>query len=372
VQPTGQVTDVGNLGIIYDVMVTMRFYRGGVLTASSGPIAWRSYSTDRAYACTILPRNSSISPIFTDSASHSSDNVDGEYQGSLMSTFAWQGVLSEAEIAETMTTSTPKHTSHQTTCMPLPLGANTGGVCTARVPCVKTGFQKRRGTTPGEICRDFDECSSNDTNNCHESASCTNIGGGFRCECNQGFVGNGTSCQSASDSSTAPFCGSLTTPGYICQCSNSVSTCQDNNEVNHSPNIWHVAPLAMARVKVLCCFSLVYTNSSQFRLDLCIRPNHVDFARTRGLSLWLCTLNRNTVADITSVQTSVASACSLSFYLAFSHRVHALKPLLAEPLRPFPVYFGCGVILVRYGSRIMQELNRILCLCMQFWMGDHF
>lgn len=237
VQPTGQVTDVANFHIIYDVMVTIRFYRGGVLTATSDPMAWRSYSTDRAYTCTILPRNSSISPIFTDSTSHTSDNVDGEFHGSLMSTYAWQGVLSEAEIAETMKTSMPKHTSHQTTCMPLPLGGNTGGVCSAEVPCSKKGFQKKQGTTPGDKCRDFDECSSDNTNNCHESASCTNIGGGFKCECNQGFVGNGTTCQSAADSSAAPSCGSSTTPGYICQCSNSVSTCQDNNEVNQSLDI---------------------------------------------------------------------------------------------------------------------------------------
>lgn len=36
-------------------------------------------------------------------------------------------------------------------------------------------------------CADVDECSVADLNDCHPSASCTNVWGGFRCECAAGL-----------------------------------------------------------------------------------------------------------------------------------------------------------------------------------------
>ena len=39
-----------------------------------------------------------------------------------------------------------------------------------------------------------DECSD-DTDNCHADATCTNTDLSFTCACNAGFAGDGTSCQ---------------------------------------------------------------------------------------------------------------------------------------------------------------------------------
>ena len=41
---------------------------------------------------------------------------------------------------------------------------------------------------------DINECSNTDDNNCHESAICTNTNGSFTCQCQNGYTGNGTTC----------------------------------------------------------------------------------------------------------------------------------------------------------------------------------
>ena len=43
------------------------------------------------------------------------------------------------------------------------------------------------------VLPDIDECVTN-THNCSTDALCTNIGGGFTCQCNPGFTGDGNSC----------------------------------------------------------------------------------------------------------------------------------------------------------------------------------
>ena len=45
----------------------------------------------------------------------------------------------------------------------------------------------------GKSCIDFDECTTG-LNDCHADAICTNIEGGFTCECNNGFIGDGKNC----------------------------------------------------------------------------------------------------------------------------------------------------------------------------------
>ena len=43
---------------------------------------------------------------------------------------------------------------------------------------------------------DIDECESDDLNNCHENAQCTNTEGSFNCSCNPGYIGDGVNCTS--------------------------------------------------------------------------------------------------------------------------------------------------------------------------------
>ena len=41
---------------------------------------------------------------------------------------------------------------------------------------------------------DIDECADA-TNNCDSNATCINTPGSFTCTCNQGYTGNGTTCE---------------------------------------------------------------------------------------------------------------------------------------------------------------------------------
>ena len=40
---------------------------------------------------------------------------------------------------------------------------------------------------------DENECANN-TDNCHDNASCTNTNGSFTCACKNGFYGDGLNC----------------------------------------------------------------------------------------------------------------------------------------------------------------------------------
>ena len=40
---------------------------------------------------------------------------------------------------------------------------------------------------------DIDECDAL-TDNCHHIAECTNVPGSFTCTCNQGYSGDGVTC----------------------------------------------------------------------------------------------------------------------------------------------------------------------------------
>ena len=46
---------------------------------------------------------------------------------------------------------------------------------------------------------DIDECSG--TNDCHADANCTDNDGSYECDCDTGYTGNGTFCDSKSLSS---------------------------------------------------------------------------------------------------------------------------------------------------------------------------
>ena len=43
------------------------------------------------------------------------------------------------------------------------------------------------------LLTDIDDCT-NETNSCHEKATCENVPGGFTCDCVKGYDGNGTLC----------------------------------------------------------------------------------------------------------------------------------------------------------------------------------
>lgn len=52
---------------------------------------------------------------------------------------------------------------------------------------------------------DVDECEMK-LDNCHSKANCTNIHGGFTCECISGFTGNGSLCDGKSNIVIICFC----------------------------------------------------------------------------------------------------------------------------------------------------------------------
>ena len=43
---------------------------------------------------------------------------------------------------------------------------------------------------------DINECGSDDSNNCHENAQCSNTDGSYNCACNPGYTGDGVVCAS--------------------------------------------------------------------------------------------------------------------------------------------------------------------------------
>jgi len=48
---------------------------------------------------------------------------------------------------------------------------------------------------PYFICTDVDECSDDDLNDCDEHATCENSEGSYSCECQEGYSGDGKTCE---------------------------------------------------------------------------------------------------------------------------------------------------------------------------------
>jgi len=105
-------------------------------------------------------------------------------------------------------------------CSPINPCAN-GGTCSDNgvdsfiCECSNTGFE-------GTLCDiDIDECVLG-TDNCDINASCTNTPGGFSCECNDGFAGDGVTCENVDDCSSDPCQnGGICTDGidsFSCDC----------------------------------------------------------------------------------------------------------------------------------------------------------
>eukprot|EP00961_Rhodomonas_salina_P187668 2532763-Rhodomonas_salina.1 len=72
--------------------------------------------------------------------------------------------------------------------------AKSDGVATCEC---RSGFSDVNGD--GSRCDDIDECQLEEVSGtCHEVAYCDNFAGGYRCVCPEGFLGDGTHCQSGS------------------------------------------------------------------------------------------------------------------------------------------------------------------------------
>ena len=85
-------------------------------------------------------------------------------------------------------------------------------------------------------CIDFDECSSG-LNNCHADATCTNTDGGFSCECDSGFIGDGKDCTATTTQSIPSVTPKPCPAGSTL--SNDGLTCVDINECVTGDNICH-------------------------------------------------------------------------------------------------------------------------------------
>ena len=70
----------------------------------------------------------------------------------------------------------------------------------------------------------MNECSPTDDthykHNCHKHATCMNTFGSFTCGCNDGWIGDGTSCTNVDECS----------PDFYDQCDLETTTCDDNTE----------------------------------------------------------------------------------------------------------------------------------------------
>lgn len=79
------------------------------------------------------------------------------------------------------------------------------------------------------IVVDIDECAEG-THRCHRYALCTNKDGGHVCQCQEGFTGNGTSCEGG-----CPAVAYLPMVSVLNQC----LTCSDVNECGRDSEICH-------------------------------------------------------------------------------------------------------------------------------------
>jgi hypothetical protein len=112
-----------------------------------------------------------------------------------------------------------------------------GGTCTTDECICPSGYS-------GKYCEmqiDVDECTQN-IHTCSENAICLNTINSYVCECNSGFVGNGTNCSNINECN-AQICSMNavcidTFGSFICKCNvgfaGNGTVCNDINECNNS------------------------------------------------------------------------------------------------------------------------------------------
>lgn len=85
-----------------------------------------------------------------------------------------------------------------------------------------------------EGCFNVDECASSLLNNCSANASCADTIGAFTCACDEGFTGDGVTCDDVDECAddTLNDCGEFTTctnteGGFLCECSPGYASFRD-------------------------------------------------------------------------------------------------------------------------------------------------
>ena len=58
-------------------------------------------------------------------------------------------------------------------------------------------------------CIDINECGSDDLNDCHENATCTNTPGNYNCACDPGYTGDGRVCDGKIHDCMCTLCGQI-------------------------------------------------------------------------------------------------------------------------------------------------------------------
>jgi len=103
-------------------------------------------------------------------------------------------------------------------------------------------------------CKDIDECKGG-TAKCHKNAVCNNTDGGFECNCNDGFSGDGSSCSDVDECDDGSNdCDENATcvnnvGGFSCKCGSSANnfkdfhgdgnTCENSNECKAKTHTCH-------------------------------------------------------------------------------------------------------------------------------------
>ena len=108
----------------------------------------------------------------------------------------------------------------------------------------KSGYElKSLNSNETEICVDTDECATL-RGLCHEKAVCKNIPGGYECNCQQGYFGDGQTCfrGSCTEINCPPsdYKECVSPRGNLCKCTdgftfNNASDCVDVNECKEEP-----------------------------------------------------------------------------------------------------------------------------------------
>ncbi|XP_028395688.1 uromodulin-like [Dendronephthya gigantea] len=99
----------------------------------------------------------------------------------------------------------------------------------------------------GTSCEDIDECDAG-THNCHHNAYCNNTNGSYNCSCKNGYWGNGTDCQDIDectkgidDCDSSATCSNVD-GSFNCTCNSGYSSdgenCKDRNSMDDDGTEW--------------------------------------------------------------------------------------------------------------------------------------